>query len=90
MGEERTGLSLDYEWRDNEYYCKRKKERKGEREREGGGRKKRTRKMEKEIMEGKDVRKLTIVEVVLGQSEPLSHGIVIIALTSGDADRCHL
>lgn len=46
--------------------------------------------MEKEIMEGKDVRKLTIVEVVLGQSEPLSHGIVIIALTSGDADRCHL
>lgn len=38
----------------------------------------------------KGVGKLTIAEVALGQSEPLSHGIVIIALTSGDADRCHL
>ena len=40
---------------------------------------------------GKNVGKLTIVKAVLGQSKPLvSHGIVIIALTSGDADRCHL
>lgn len=34
--------------------------------------------------------KLTIVEAAAGQSEPLSRWIVIIALASGDADRCCL
>lgn len=34
--------------------------------------------------------KLTIVEAAVGQSEPLSRWIVIIALASGDADRCRL